>query len=180
MCQVSALRVLAGVRMPNSYPQRLSTGVNILWMTRRRYAQVIHILASNLTNGLRSILAGEPLRRIARRRSLVLLAGLLLFTNMPTAQAVSTARDINTYKLYAHIKLLDAKEYRCLELLWNRESMWNPRADNPRSTAYGIPQLLKLKEHDPYKQIDRGLAYIKHRHSTPCKAWHFHRMTGHY
>ena len=166
--------------MVNSYPQRLSTGVNILWMTRHKYARVIHILASNLTRRLRSILAGEPLRRIARKRSLVLLAGLLLFTNMPTAKAVSTARDINTYKLYAHMKLLDAKEYRCLELLWNRESLWNPRADNPKSTAYGIPQLLKLKEKDPFKQIDLGLKYIVHRHNTPCKAWVHHKRTGHY
>ncbi len=166
--------------MANSYPQMLSTGVNILWMTRRRYAQVIHILASNLTGALASILAGEPLRRIARKRSLVLVAGLLLFTNMPTAQAVSTARDINSYKLYAHMKVLDAKEYRCLELLWHKESRWNPRADNPKSSAYGIPQILKYKEKDPYKQIDRGLKYIEHRHSTPCKALRFHRSTGHY
>jgi hypothetical protein len=154
--------------------------VDNLCKTRRQYAQVIHILASNLTRGLRSILAGEPLRRIARRRSLVLLAGLLLFTNMPTAKALSTARDINHYKLYAHMKLLDAKQYRCLELLWNKESRWNPRADNPKSTAYGIPQLLKLKELDPYKQIDRGLKYIKARHLTPCKALAFHKRVGHY
>ncbi len=151
-----------------------------LLRTRREYAQVIHILASNLTKGLRSILAGEPLRRIARRRSLVLLAGLLLFTNMPTAKALSTARDINNYKLYAHIKLHSAKEYRCLELLWTRESNWNPRADNPKSTAYGIPQLLKLTIKDPYLQIDRGLKYIKARHLTPCKALAFHKRVGHY
>ena len=151
-----------------------------LWRTRRQYAQVIHILASNLTKGLRSILAGEPLRRIARRRSLVLVAGLLLFTNMPTVMAVSTARDVNNYKLYAHIKLHNAKEYRCLELLWDKESRWDPRADNPKSTAYGIPQLLKLKAIDPYIQIDLGLKYIKHRHLTPCKALDFHKKTGHY
>jgi hypothetical protein len=164
----------------NSYSQELSTGVNILWRTHSRYAQVIHIFATYLTIGVRSILAGEPLRRIARRRSLVLVAGLLLFTNMPTAKALSTAKDINHYKLYAHMKLLDAKQYRCLELLWNRESMWNPRADNPKSSAYGIPQLLKLKELDPYKQIDRGLKYITSRHLTPCKALAFHKKTGHY
>jgi hypothetical protein len=154
--------------------------VDNLWRTRREYAQVIHILASNLTKGLRSILAGEPLRRIARRRSLVLVAGLLLFTNMPTAKALSTAKDINNYKLYAHMKLLDAKQYRCLELLWHKESRWNPRADNPKSTAFGIPQLLKLKELDPYRQIDRGLKYITSRHLTPCKALAFHKKTGHY
>ena len=166
--------------MVNSYPQELSTGRVKVWMTRQGYAQVIHILATYLTIGVRSTLADEPLRRIARRRSLVLLASLLLFVNSPQATAVSTARDVNNYKLYAHIKLHNAKEYRCLELLWDKESRWNPRADNPKSTAYGIPQLLKLKARDPYIQIDLGLKYIKHRHLTPCKALAFHRMTGHY
>ena len=166
--------------MLNSYPQELSTDRVKVWTTRRPYARVIHILAGNLTHRLRSILAGEPLRRIARRRCLVLVAGLLLFTNMPTVMAVSTARDVNNYKLYAHIKLHNAKEYRCLELLWDKESRWDPRADNPKSTAYGIPQLLKLKAKDPYIQIDLGLKYIKHRHLTPCKALDFHKKTGHY
>ena len=166
--------------MLNSYPQELSTGRVKVWTTRRLYARVIHILAGNLTHRLRSILAGEPLRRIARRRSLVLVAGLLLFSNMPQSVAVSTARDINNYKLYAHIKLHNSKEYRCLELLWDKESRWDPRADNPKSTAYGIPQLLKLKATDPYIQIDLGLKYIKARHSTPCKALDFHKKTGHY
>jgi hypothetical protein len=166
--------------MSNSYPQVLSTGCTKVWRTRRPYARVIHILTGNLTHRLRSILAGEPLRRIARRRGLVLVAGLLLFTNMPTVMAVSTARDINNYKLYAHIKLHNSKEYRCLELLWDLESKWNPRADNPKSTAYGIPQLLKLKAKDPYIQIDLGLKYIAHRYGKPCKALAFHKKTGHY
>ena len=166
--------------MLDSYPQELSTGRVKVWRTRSKYARVIHILASNLTYRLRSILAGEPLRRIARRRSLVLLAGLLLFSNMPQSVAVSTARDINNYKLYAHIKLHNANEYHCLVLLWDKESRWDPRADNPKSTAYGIPQLLKLKAKDPYIQIDLGLKYIAHRYGKPCKALAHHKMTGHY
>jgi hypothetical protein len=166
--------------MPNSYPQELSTGRDNVWMTRPRYAQLIHILTGNLTRTLASILAVEPLMRIARMRSLVLIGGLLLFVNSPTAIAVNTARDVNNYKLYAHMKLKDAKQYRCLELLWDKESNWNPRADNPKSTAYGIPQLLKLKARDPYTQIDLGLKYIKHRHLTPCKALDYHKKTGHY
>jgi hypothetical protein len=162
--------------MINSYPQKLYTGVKALWDTLKITLKI----DTYLTNGLRSILAGEPLRRIARRRSLVLLAGLLLFTGVNQASAINEPKDVNRYKLYAHFKLVDAKQYRCLELLWNRESRWDPRADNPKSSAYGIPQLLKLKEKDPYKQIDRGLKYIEHRHSTPCKAWEFHKRTGHY
>ena len=166
--------------MSNSYPQELSTGSQKVWMTRREYAQVMHIFANVLDKGLRFTLAGEPLRRIARRRCIALVSGLLLFVNSPQAIAVSTARDVNNYKLYAHIKLHNANEYQCLVYLWNRESNWNPRADNPKSTAYGIPQLLKLKARDPYIQIDLGLKYIKHRYGTVCKAWSHHKRTGHY
>ena len=159
-----------------SYPQKLSTGVNNLWDTLKSTLSI----CMYLTRRVRSILAGEPLRRIARRRSLVLLAGLLLFTGVNQASAINEPKDVNRYKLYAHFKLVDAKQYRCLELLWNRESRWDPRADNPKSTAFGIPQLLKLKELDPYKQIDRGLKYITHKHQTPCRAWAFHQVRGWY
>jgi len=159
-----------------SYPHKLSTRVNSLWDTLK----ITLMLDRYLTTGVRSTLASEPLMRIARRRSLVLLAVLFVFSNTTNAIAVSTNRDKENYKLYAHIKLLNAKQYRCLEILWNRESRWDPRADNPKSSAYGIPQLLKLREHDPYKQIDLGLKYISKRHSTPCKALDYHNSKGHY
>ena len=84
------------------------------------------------------------------------------------------------YKLYSHNKLTSAKQYLCLEQLWTRESQWNPKAKNPKSTAYGIPQLLKLKTTDPYKQIDLGLKYIAHRYGTPCRALAHHLKVGHY
>ena len=162
--------------MIKSYPHKLYTDVNRVWDTLK----ITLMLDRYLTKGVRSTLASEPLRRIARRRSLVLLAVLFVFSNTTNAIAVSTNRDKENYKLYAHIKLLNAKEYRCLEILWNRESQWDPRANNPKSSAYGIPQLLKLKEHDPYKQIDLGLKYIAHRYQTPCKALHVHNTKGHY
>jgi hypothetical protein len=162
--------------MLHSYTQGLSTCVKKMWDTLKRTLKI----DTYLTRRLRSILAGEPLPRIARRRSLVLLAGLLLFSNMPASQAISTQRDKENYKLYAHIKLLNAKQYRCLEILWMRESRWDPRADNPKSSAFGIPQMLKMKELDPFKQIDLGLKYIAHKHSTPCRALHFHNQRGWY
>ena len=89
-------------------------------------------------------------------------------------------KEIEKYLLYSHIKLTNHKQYLCLEKLWYLESKWNPLADNKRSTAYGIPQLLKLKTKDPYLQIDAGLKYIAHRYGTPCKALAYHLKTGHY
>ena len=159
-----------------SYPHKLYTGVNSLWDTLK----ITLMLDRYLTLSIRSMLVGEPLRRIARKRCLVLLAGLFVFSNTTYASAVSTQRDKENYKLYAHIKLLNAKQYRCLEILWNKESRWDPRADNPKSSAFGIPQLLKMKELDPFKQIDLGLKYISNRHSTPCKALEYHKLKGHY
>ncbi len=163
--------------MENSYPQELSTGKQNLWTTRRGHAQLIHILASSLTHTLASQLAGEPLRRIARRRSLVLLAVLCVIGITP-AKAYNP--NVESYKLYAHMKLLDDKQYRCLVVLWRMESQWNPKAKNPKSSAYGIPQLLKMTERNPYKQIDLGLKYIVKRYGNPCKALDHHKKVGHY
>ena len=162
--------------MRNSYPHKLYTYVNNLLNT----PEITLKFDTYLTLGLRSMLVGEPLPRLARRRSLVLLAGLLLLSNMPTSNAINTPNDVNNYKLYAHIKVIDAKQYRCLEILWNRESRWDPKADNPKSSAYGIPQMLRLKVLDPYRQIDIGLKYIAHKHLTPCRALAYHDKRGHY
>jgi hypothetical protein len=127
--------------MLNSYPHKLYTRVNRLCDTLK----ITLMLASYLTIRLRSMLVGEPLRRIARKRSLVLLAGLLLFTNMPNANAVSTHRDKNNYKIYAHMKIQSAKQYRCLETLWDKESRWDPRADNPKSYSLWNTTAIKAK-----------------------------------
>ena len=155
-----------------SYPQVTKR----LWTTRQprvSYPQ----LASNLTPTLASQLAGEPPRRIARRRCLVLL-GVLCVIGITPAKAYDP--NVESYKLYAHMKLLDDKQYRCLVILWRSESQWNPKAKNPKSSAYGIPQLLKMKESNPYKQIDLGLKYISYRYGNPCKALDHHKKVGHY
>ena len=36
----------------------------------------------------------------------------------------------------------DSAQHSCLVALWNAESGWNPDAQNPTSTAYGIAQFL--------------------------------------
>ena len=107
-----------------------------------------------------------------------LILVLNAFTN--AYATTNSNKEIEKYKLYSHIKLTNHKQYLCLEKLWYLESKWNPRANNKRSTAYGIPQLLKLKIKDPYLQIDAGLKYIAHRYGTPCKAMAYHKKHGHY
>ena len=62
-------------------------------------------------------------------------------------------------------------EWEALKQLWHNESGWNHLAQNPTSTAYGIPQFLDStwatvgyqKTSDPATQIAAGIKYIKQR-----------------
>jgi hypothetical protein len=71
-----------------------------------------------------------------------------------------------------------------LDKLWTRESGWNPKAKNPSSGAYGIPQALPYTKmpkaawpesaggsSDARTQIFWGLEYIKSRYGSPIVAW---------
>jgi len=80
-------------------------------------------------------------------------------------------------------------EYQCLVQLWNRESQWNPHAQNSSSGAYGIPQALpgsKMAtagadwQTNPVTQINWGLGYIAGRYGTPCSAWAHSNAVGWY
>ena len=89
------------------------------------------------------------------------------------------AKEVGKMKVMAQFNSI--KEWKALDELWYIESRWDYTADNPRSTAYGIPQLLKMDPKTPLiKQIDLGLKYIKHRYGTPTKALKFHKRHGWY
>ncbi|WP_433334164.1 lytic transglycosylase domain-containing protein [Spirillospora sp. CA-294931] len=70
--------------------------------------------------------------------------------------------------------------WKSLETLWEHESSWNERAENPSSGAYGIPQALPASKlasagadwrTSSPTQIAWGLGYIKARYKDPCGAW---------
>jgi len=123
--------------------------------------------------------AGDAEHKISTRGSLTGFLCLLLL-QLTSVEKTYSATPIDHFKLYAHSLVVDAKEYRCLELLWTKESNWNYKAKNKRSSAAGIPQLLNLKTSDPYEQINLGYKYIQSRYSTPCNAWAFYKVKGYY
>lgn len=80
-------------------------------------------------------------------------------------------------------------QFGCLDSLWTRESNWTWNADNPSSSAYGIPQALpgsKMSsagtdwETNPATQIKWGLGYIQDRYGSPCGAWGHSQSNGWY
>ena len=71
-------------------------------------------------------------------------------------------------------------QFSCLDALWTKESGWDVYADNPTSSAYGIPQALpgsKMSSAgadwatNPATQIRWGLGYIATTYGSPCSAW---------
>ncbi len=80
-------------------------------------------------------------------------------------------------------------QFGCLDSLYTRESNWTYNADNPTSSAYGIPQALpgyKMSTAgsdwatNPVTQIRWGLGYIADRYGTPCGAWSHSESVGWY
>lgn len=106
---------------------------------------------------------------------------------------VSGSSDVKRAQEFARAELLarqwDESEFTCLVDLWDRESRWNHRAENPSSGAYGIPQALpgnKMRSAgkdwrtNAETQILWGLSYISDRYRTPCAAWAHSEEVGWY
>jgi hypothetical protein len=100
--------------------------------------------------------------------------------------ALDTAKSqelkVNTLKQITFHKMdYSFKEFYCLDELLHKESRWNYKAKNPKSSAFGLFQMIGNKEQDPIKQIDKGLRYIEHRYSgSACKALAHHKLKGWY
>jgi hypothetical protein len=80
-----------------------------------------------------------------------------------------------------------ADQFSCLDSLYVSESNWRVTADNPSSSAYGIPQALTSMHDLPADymtsaeaQIRWGLEYIQGSYDTPCNAWGFKQGHGWY
>ena len=91
----------------------------------------------------------------------------------------------------AHAMMSDfgfaASEFSCLDALYVSESDWEVDADNPTSSAYGIPQALTEMHElpagyrsNPATQIRWGMGYIRDSYGTPCAAWNFKQANDWY
>jgi hypothetical protein len=113
--------------------------------------------------------------------------------NLKRVNVVQVSRE-RDFVEYAKQKINNSDEFKCFDELMHRESSWRTRkdpqfADNPRSSAYGIPQALpghKMKSAgadwrtNPVTQIRWAISYIEERYETPCKALAFHNRKGWY
>ena len=144
-----------------SYPQLINTCGNTPKQTLN--------LDGYLTRGLRSVLSTRAAKAGSSRRA-TLTATLLLSVALTDVSKAAELKDVNNYKLYAHSRVIDFKQFICLEKAWTLESNWNPKSVGNRAGSqkvYGIPQIKneRVRSLDAYTQIDWGLRYIKHRYN---------------
>ena len=109
----------------------------------------------------------ERIKRVAR--GVLLAFGIALC--FPTEAGSTKPKEYISYKDYAYLSLdYNLEEYKCLSILYGKESAWNPKAVN--GSHYGIPQGKSewLKDQSGYVQIQWGLSYIGNRYGTVCAA----------
>ena len=128
---------------------------------------------------------GEPHRGQLARFGLVISLSLgMTIAFQENSSAVSKPKElkVNTLKQITFHKMnYNFEQFYCLDEIVYKESRWNYKAKNPKSSAYGLFQVLKSKEKDPIKQIDQGLKYINHRYDgCACKALAHHKAKGWY
>ena len=104
----------------------------------------------------------RTVKRLVRSVAIV-LGGALCFSFVSAASA--TNAPIKTYspKEFAQIQLT-GNLYKCLSILYGKESAWNPSARN--GSHYGIPQGKSefLSRVDGVTQVAWGLKYIGNRY----------------
>jgi hypothetical protein len=100
-----------------------------------------------------------------------------------TADRLHTCVEAKTYAKAKLAQKGQADQWSCQDQLWAHEASWSAWADNPESSAYGIPQAIESIHGHVYdkgdwkKQVDWGLDYIWGRYKTPCAAWAFWQRT---
>ena len=122
-------------------------------------------------------------------------ADLLDVSGATTSNALTRTEDLSDEDPRTIARALLAEfgfsesQFGCLDSLWTRESNWSVTADNPSSSAYGIPQALpgsKMSSAgadwatNPVTQIRWGLGYIEDRYGSPCAAWGHSQARGFY
>jgi len=129
------------------------------------------------------------LARLTRSTAVAVVAVILAALILPGPVAGRTyAPGVVAARDYARHRI-GAEQFRCLDALWERESRWNPLAHNRTSGAHGIPQAfpgVKMARYgagwrtDPLVQVKWGLAYVRSRYGTACRALDHAYLTGWY
>jgi membrane-bound lytic murein transglycosylase MltF len=157
--------------------------VDNLWITRREHAQKPVDNLIRLTSMLRFTSSFRAASAVRSGRTLKLLGGVYVLAASVTIgmqPATALTKSIDHYKLYAHSRIINYEQYKCLSKIIYKESRWNPQAKNGSHFGLGQMRSQHYRTLDAYRQIDATIKYITGRYGSMCNAWRFHIKNGHY
>jgi hypothetical protein len=119
--------------------------------------------------------------KIKNNKNLLALPMSILILTISTTVEAKAATQSDSFKLYAHSRIVNDEQYQCFYKLINKENrQWNPKARN--GSHYGIGQMRNktYKNLDGYRQIDWTIRYIKGRYGSMCNSWRFFQANGYH
>ena len=157
--------------------------VDNLWTTRRKPASNPVDNFNRLTGLLPSSSASERVCADSSLRRLVVVGVLCICMALLALQAQpaqATTKSIDHYKLYAHSRIINYEQYKCLSKIIYKESRWNPQAKNGSHFGLGQMRSEHYRTLDAYRQIDATIKYITLRYGSMCNALRFHLKNGYF
>lgn len=164
-------------RYPQGYPQaavdrtthrfQYLTRCSSIWL----YLKDIYILIKDKEKKIKE-------KNLNTYKSVIVLSILILIT-MP----VSAAKAVNQsdlLRLYAHSRIINYEQFKCLDALITKESNW--RVDAKNGSHYGLGQMrnLNYKKLDGFTQVDWSIRYITKRYGSMCNGWRFFKAKGYH
>lgn len=93
-------------------------------------------------------------------------------------------------RLWAAKNGVTGESWKALDYIISRESGWNPKAQNPRSSAAGLPQFIAanqrhygvypIRQQSVWKQLDAFMKYTNERYGGVIKARDYWKRNNHY
>jgi hypothetical protein len=112
--------------------------------------------------------------KIKTNKNLLAIPMSIMILTVSTTIEAKAATQSDSFKLYAHSRIVNDQQYQCFYKLINKENrQWNPKARN--GSHHGIGQMRNetYKNLDGYRQIDWSIKYIKGRYGSMCNGWRF-------
>lgn len=121
---------------------------------------------------------------------IIVFVGVLFAYRTVIAEHNLSCDDAYEIKIYARCMVSEKwndSEWSAFDYIIERESGWDYKADNPKSSAYGLPQAM-MSLHDlpddyktnPHSQIDWAINYIEDRYGSPQEAKYYWDKNKHY
>jgi hypothetical protein len=149
-------------------------------MTHPLTSTFTDLIDNHLTEPLRSTRSQRAPKAGSSRGRLVLWGVLCLTASGLQSADAKEISSTDMYKLYAHSRLIDYKQFQCLNKIITKESRWSVSARN--GSHYGLGQMRSTwyRDLDAYRQIDATIAYITKRYGSMCNAWTHHIKRNYY